>query len=138
VSVNGRRTADTVLIAQLAAGRTQDEAARQAGVSPKTVERRLREPAFRAQVEAARREAVTRAVSVVAEGATAAAATLRLLLQAEAESVRLGAARSLMEYAIKGTELTDVLARLDALEARAREPAAAGRTNGHEHAYPTR
>jgi hypothetical protein len=112
-----RKHADTVLVTHLAAGRTQEHAARAAGVSARTVRRRLDDAAFRGEVEAARRAAVARAVGAVADGATAAAATLRLLLQAEAESVRLGAARALLEYAIKGIELTDVLERLERLEA---------------------
>ena len=110
-----------MLIAALAAGRTVEAAAREAGVSVATAHRRLGTPAFRAQVDAARREAIARAVGVVSDGATAAGATLRLLLNADAESVRLGAARALLEYSIKGLEMMDIEARLEALEARLAE-----------------
>jgi hypothetical protein len=118
VSGGARRNADAALIAALAAGRTVETAAREAGVSVATAHRRLADGGFRAQVDAARRETVTRALGIVAEGATAAGATLRLLLGAESESVRLGAARALLEHAVRGLETLDIEARLTALEER--------------------
>ena len=49
----GRKSADSVLIVALAAGRTVGEAAEEAGVSPRTVHRRLDDPEFRQQLSKA-------------------------------------------------------------------------------------
>jgi hypothetical protein len=50
---------------------------------------------------------------------TAAAATLRKLLKAEAETVRLGAARALLELGTKLRESAELEERLRALEEKA-------------------
>jgi hypothetical protein len=109
---------NAALVAALAGGATVAEAARQAGLSESSVYRRRREPDFRREVAAARTELLTLAVGRLADAATAAVATLRALLDAEADSVRLGAARAILDAGMKGAELVDLAERVATLEER--------------------
>jgi hypothetical protein len=118
VAVRGRKSADAALALALAAGLTIEAAAERAGVSPRTAYRRLADPAFLGRVTALRDGMVERAVGRMAEGMADAADTLRQLLGAQAESVRLGAARSILELTPRLWESLDVGERLAALEGR--------------------
>src|SRR5262245_3905144 len=106
------RNADSALIAALAAGDTAAEAARKAGVSERTVRRRLDDPGFKRALEAAKAEALARAVAKLSDRAVAAVDTLAALLDAESESVRLGAARSVLELGSRLREDVTVTAEL--------------------------
>src|SRR5262249_9159780 len=72
-------------------------AARQANLAPRTAYRRLAQPGFRREVDGLRADMVGQALGRLTEGMTAAADTLRALLSARSESVRLAAARSILE-----------------------------------------
>jgi hypothetical protein len=113
-----RKKADIQLVTALAAGATVEAAAKVAGVSEPTVYRRLREPAFRQRVAELRDEMVARAVARLSATSTLAADTLRELLGARAETVRLGAARAILELGTKLRETEDLAARVAALEAQ--------------------
>jgi len=89
------------VLAALLGGATPEEAARQAGVSEHTVRRRLHDPDFRARLDAAGSELVAAVAVTLTEGAAEAASALRGLLHAQSESVQLGAARALLEFAPK-------------------------------------
>jgi DNA-binding LacI/PurR family transcriptional regulator len=112
----GRRNADSALVTALAAGGTVEASARAAGVSETTVYRRLREPAFRQRVAEARDEMVNRAVARLSATSTLAADTLRELLKARSETVRLGAARAVLELGSRLREQEDLAERIAALE----------------------
>jgi hypothetical protein len=71
---------DDALLLALAGGKSQTAAAELAGVCRDTVQRRLRDPEFRARIEAARSDMIERAVGQMAEAAVEAVATLRNLL----------------------------------------------------------
>ena len=118
-----RRGADDKLILALAAGQTVAEAARTAGVSERTAYRRQEDSDFRARVEAARSDMVERASGALAFGGrTAAATVLKLITSAQSETVKLGAARTMLEFMYRSRELralSDALERLDRLEALA-------------------
>lgn len=122
----GRENADPALIAAIASGLTAEQAGERAGVSVRTVHRRLSGPAFRQEVADARAAMVDRAVGQMADAATAAASTLRTLLGAEAESVRLGAARSIIELGARLREEGDLAERLRRLEEVAERLGASG------------
>ena len=92
---NGRRKGEDALLLALAGGQTVRDAARAAGVGERTATRRWADAGFRRRVARLRAELVERAAGQLADGMAEAAATLRRLLTAEAESVRLGAARSI-------------------------------------------
>ena len=117
-----REQGGAALVAALAGGATVQEAARQAGVSEATVYRRLRDAGFCQQLAEARSELIGRAVGVLARVSTAAAATLAGLLKADSESVRLGAARSILELAVKLRESEELERRILALEEQATAP----------------
>ena len=114
-----RKNADVALVTALAGGATVQEAARSAGVSESTVYRRLNDGVFRQRVAEARSEMLSRAVGTLARVSTAAAVTLAQLLKAEAESVRLGAARSVLEMAVKFHETEQLEQRIAQLEEQA-------------------
>lgn len=102
--------------AALATGQTVAGAAAAAGTTERNVYRWLQAPAFKARVAELRADAVARATGRLADGMSAAADVLRGLLAAERESVRLGAARSLIELGVKLRDSTEFEARLQALE----------------------
>jgi HEAT repeat protein len=118
VAGGDRKNADSSLVTALACGGTVEATAKSAGVSEATVYRRLREPAFRQRVAEARAEMVSRAVARLSATSTLAADTLRKLLDAKAETVRLGAARAILELGGKLREQEDLTERIAALEAR--------------------
>jgi hypothetical protein len=112
----GRRKGDDALLLALAAGQTVRDAARAAGVGERTATRRVAEPAFLRRVADLRADMVGRALGRMADAMTAAADTLRQLLTARSENVRLGAARSLLELGVKLRESVELEQRLLALE----------------------
>ena len=111
-----RRDADQALVAALAAGATKQEAARLAGVGERTIYRRLEDPDFRRRVDQARSELVTQAVGRLADASAAAVTTLRALLGADSESVRLGACRAILDLGLKLRESEELERRIAALE----------------------
>lgn len=117
MSGGDRRNADSALITALAAGGTVEAAAKSAGVSVATAYRRRAEPAFRQRVAEARDEMVSRSVARLSATSTLAADTLRELLKARSETVRLGAARAILELGGKLREQEDLAERVRALEA---------------------
>jgi hypothetical protein len=114
-----RQDADQALVAALAAGTTKQEAARLIGVGERTIYRRLEDPEFRRCVDQARGELVSRTVGRLTDASTAAVTTLRALLEAESESVRLGACRAILELGRKLRESAFELLRLAELEEHA-------------------
>jgi hypothetical protein len=115
---NGRKTGDEGLVIALAGGASVREAAEASGLSERTIYRRLEDPAFRQQVQDVRGEFVRQAVGRLAAASTEAVATLRALLNADGESARLGAARSILELGSKLRESLELEARIAALEAQ--------------------
>jgi hypothetical protein len=115
---NGRRKGDTELMLALAAGQTVRDAARLACVGERTASRRVVDPAFRRRVAELRAGMVARAAGQLADGMAQAAATVRGLLTAESESVRLAAARTILEIGPKLREAVEVEDRLAAVEAQ--------------------
>src|SRR5215213_1839174 len=124
MTAGGRKSADSALVTALAAGGTVEAAAKAAGVSETTAYRRQREPAFRQRVAEVRDEMVSRAVARLSATSTLAADCLRELLKAQSETVRLGAARAILELGSRLREQEDLGARIAALE---RELAGNGR-----------
>ena len=112
-----RSGADGTLVAALAGGKTVQDAAASAGVAERTVYRRLDEPAFRTQVDKARRELIAQAVARLSASATDAADTLKALLGKDTPpAVRLGAARSILDVGLRLREHENLAERVAALE----------------------
>jgi hypothetical protein len=101
----------------LACGASAENAAQKVGLSRRTVYRRLAEPAFCAQVRQACAEIVRRAAGMVSAAGLSAIKTLNNLQESAAsESVRLGAARALLELGCKLREDVELTERLGAVE----------------------
>lgn len=118
--VEPEQSADDLLAATLAAGKSYKEAAERCGVSPATVYRRMCDPSFRLRVAAHRRHAVGVALNQISAALSDAVATLHLIAQdAEEESaVRVRASDLLIQHLLKLEErhtLEERLARLEAL-----------------------
>ena len=118
MSGGARQNADSALVTALAAGGTVEAAATSAGISAATAHRRLNDPAFCRRVTDARDEMVARSVARLSATSTLAADTLRELLKARSETVRLGAARAILELGSKLREQEDLAERIAALEER--------------------
>jgi HEAT repeat protein len=117
VAHRGRRNADEALALAVASGQSLRDAAGAAGVSERTAARRWADAAFRRRVSALRGDMVQRCVGRMADGMAEAADVLRQLLKADSESVRLGAARSLLELGVKLREAAELAERIGELEA---------------------
>lgn len=112
------RAVDFRLLTALAAGATNREAGQVAGVSERTVRRRMADPGFRARVHDVRGEMLSRALGELTDASVEAAATLRKLLTARPPTVRLGAARAILELATRLRESTELGERVAAIENR--------------------
>ena len=113
---NGRQKGDDALLLALAGGRTVRDAATVAGIGERTVYRRLEDIYFRRRLHATRSELVGRAVGLLADASSEAVSTLKGLLSAQSESVRLGAARSILEIGNRLRESVELEQRLAELE----------------------
>lgn len=114
------RGKDAVIAAQLAAGRTQADAARAAGCSVATVERRVHDTAFRQHVEQLRADLFAAAADALAAAAAeAVSVAVALMRAAESEPVRLAAAKAILQLAPAWREGVDLERRIGALEAEA-------------------
>jgi hypothetical protein len=116
VAGSGRHSADELLIAALAGGATISAAARLARVGESTVKRRLKDADFRIQVNEVRGEILARTVGSLAGATTRAVDTLCALLDAEAEPVRLGAARAILSEVVRLREHVDLAEQMRRLE----------------------
>jgi AcrR family transcriptional regulator len=122
MSHQGRHGADEALLLALACGATKENAARKAGVSERTVYRRLKDRDFRQRLQALRTDMVQRAANVLTASSMEAVKTLLSLQDASVpNSVRLGAARAILEQGTRLRELADLEERLAALEQRMEE-----------------
>jgi hypothetical protein len=106
-------------LAALLAHPTVRDAARAANVAEGTLWRYLADPAFAAHYQEARRQATEHLIARLTSDSTKAA---RVLLEVAEDtnapaSARVSAARTIIEQALRGAELRDLMARIDALEA---------------------
>jgi hypothetical protein len=111
-----KKNEDTLLLA-LACGATVEAAARQCGLTDRTVYRRLQDPDVQRRLREIRSDMVQRAAGTLT-AATAEAVRTLLALQKESApaAVRLGAARAVIELGLKVREVADLEARIAALE----------------------
>ena|SRR5579862_1188589 len=110
---------DEQLIAALACGATKENAARQAGVSLRTVHRRLADPEFCRELQAFRADIVQRtAGALTAAGLEFVKTLISLVSTTSPPATRLGAVKAGLELGMKVREATDMEQRLAALEER--------------------
>ena len=115
-----KQEAEQALLSALAFGATVEHAARKAGLTERTVYRRLAEPAFRARLDEMRRETLVRTSGMLSGAALGAIKTLVDLQQdvSVPAAVRRGAARDLLEMNVKYRDVTEIEQRVAALEDR--------------------
>jgi hypothetical protein len=119
-----RKKADGALLMALACGATVESAARKTGLGERTVYRRLADPAFQEQLASLRFETVQRSAAMLSAASLEAVKTLVSLQEASVPApVRLGAARSILEFGSKLRETVELEQRLTALEQRISRPA---------------
>ena len=118
---------DAALLALLS-GRSVEEAARSANVTPRTLYRWLEDPEFDAAYRSAKRAAFGQALARLQQGSAAAATTmLKIMLDTgTSPSTRLRAADCVFGHAKNAIEIEGIEARLSNLEYAA-EAAKAGR-----------
>lgn len=102
---------------------TKEKAATAAGITSKTLRSYLADPEFRAEYRKAFSELVEDATRKVQQTLDPAVAVLQEVMENDSENgqVRVSAARSVLEYGLKMTEQTDILNRLQELEAAMQE-----------------
>ena len=122
-----RNRGDELLLGALAAGSPVEQAAETAGVSVRTAYRRLADPAFARHLAQARDELISSALGELVECASEAVATLRALLSASDERVRLGAAKSTLEHLLRLRETLTLSQRLAVLERTMQQRQRSGR-----------
>ena len=102
----------------MAAGRTLRQAASDSGAGERTIKTWVaHQPALNRRVTELRAGLTAQALGRLTEGMTEAADTLRALLRAKSRSVRLGAARAILELGTKLRESVELEQRIAALEA---------------------
>lgn len=114
---HSRKKAEDALLLALACGASVEQAARQCGLSTRTVYRRLADPDFCRRLQKLRGEMVSRTAGTLTAAATEAVRTLLELMKSPASgSVRLGAARAVLELGMKIREIADLEERLARVE----------------------
>lgn len=111
------------LIPAAASGGTLRQIAEAAGVSPSTVQRRLRDPAVREMIAQARKDAVTHVVAALAEARSVAAQRLRALIDSEDDGMALRASTAVLRYSAHFESLYVLEQRIAAMEEDARRGA---------------
>jgi hypothetical protein len=94
------------------------KAAEQSGIPERTLYAWLKEPPFDAAYRAARRESVQQATARLQYATSAAVTVLCQLMTRDSvhASIRLSAAKTILELSFKSIEIDDLAARLEALE----------------------
>jgi hypothetical protein len=116
VAENGSPLGDDTFALAVASGTSVREAAAAAGLSERTAYRRLQDPSFRRRVSEFRTSFLSEAVGRLSEAANEAVSTLKALLTSRTDSVRLSAARIILELGPKLREQAELEERITALE----------------------
>ncbi len=112
----GRHQVDDLIITAIAGGATYAEAGKQANVTERTVANRMADPGFRQRVAEVRSRLLEQTAAGLTASGLHAVGALDRLLDAESESVQLGAAKALIELGAKVREGHDLEQRITALE----------------------
>ena len=113
---------DELLLAGLATGLTHVEVAALAGVSSKTVQRRVRDPRFAAEVRARKAARVERITGRLVELSERAVTVLESGLGDEAAPIRLRAADLVLGWSVRLRRESDLERRIAEIELGLAEP----------------
>jgi hypothetical protein len=108
-------------VAALLSAPSVEQAATRAGLSRATLCRWMREPDFQVALRAARREVVDATIGRPQAVTTEAVTALHEALTCQAPTVRVSAARALLEFSFRSVELMDLEDRIAALEQQFRK-----------------
>ena len=115
MAVNGSKKA--LLVAALARGHTIAEASKQAKIGGRTAYTWLKQdPTIKAEVNELQQQATSEALALLTQLGRQAAITLGRLLDSDRPTVRLGAARAILELGPRLREIGELEERLAALE----------------------
>lgn len=105
-------------LAALLSEPTQEAAAKKVGISARTIRRYLAEEEFSEAYRQAHAQLVENATKQMQRGLSAAVDTLQEIAtdQDAAKSARVAAARSILEQALRYTEIADIMGRIAKLE----------------------
>jgi transposase len=133
-----KKQIETILVTALAKGATVAQAAEQAGVSERTVYRRLEQTEFQARIDALQDEMIQRAAAVLTAAAVEGIHSLVALQDPSTPpTVRRHAARDILEIGLRLREAADWEKRLAALETCTASPNAASFQAGPTLSGPT-
>ncbi len=113
---NGKLKRDDALVLALARGLTVRQAAGEAGFGERTAHRRLDDPEFRRRVLAVRGELMERAGGLLSDAAIKAVEVLRKLLESDADTTRLAAARTILQQSVALRTAVELEHRITRLE----------------------
>jgi hypothetical protein len=123
------RTNDTAILTALVSGANQEGAAKLAGVSTKTVQRRLTEPDFLEELENIKRAILHEIGAELSESALEGVRTLTSLLGSDDDRIRFKAACRLVELNVDHMRETSLDRRLVAVETALRRGGFGGTQN---------
>lgn len=112
-----RHAVDDLLITALARGDTHKTAAAVAGISTRTLQRRLEDDGFQGRVRKSRADLLSTATGKLTQASSDAADVLhRLITQSNSEKIQLGAAKAILDSLVKIHSLEQLEERLANLE----------------------
>jgi hypothetical protein len=117
MSQNFASEKDPILALALAGGQSIADVAEQAGLSRRTIELRLAEPAFRQLVAEFRGQLIATALGLLADNMTRAARAIANLLDSPEAHIRLRAARTLIHAGLRVRDSVELADRVQDLEA---------------------
>jgi hypothetical protein len=91
-------------------------AAESLGISPRTIQRKLKNPSFRRLVADMRDELIGRALGRLADNMTLASDEIAALLKAENPGLRLRAARAMLTFGLRLRDSVDLTERMRQVE----------------------
>jgi predicted ArsR family transcriptional regulator len=105
-------------IAALLATNTREEAAERLGINSRTIRKYFSDPVFVKEYEKAKNKLFSSATQQIQKSIMPAINTLRDILGSDTanEQVKVSAARSILEYGIKLTEMESMCKRIEELE----------------------
>lgn len=97
---------------------TKEQASKAAGISTRTMSTYLANPEFQQAYKKAFGELITDATRQAQQALSPALSALRDIVEDgnETSSARIAAARTLLEYGLRLTEISDILAELDEID----------------------
>ena len=105
-------------LSALLTSETKAEAAQKAGISDRTLRTYLSDPAFKAEYQRRKKKLLSDATQQIQKSMNIAVSTLRTIIQRKdsKDSDRISAAKLILEFGLKYTEISDLLSRLEDLE----------------------